>query len=179
MITEDYQVIQDPIVIVNKYNGKTRQLSSNEDRTHDYRTMLMEENRLYAIDLDLICLKYVENKAVYVAGLELTRIGDHHSGDPDINFFIKVINRYRAQGQKKLSVDITSKLHCPSIIVAFSRDLMDFYLYNLTKDDNKWYYQNRLKHLEWHYLIRDREIPKELYKDKKNDMKSIQGSFTI
>ena len=168
---------QDPLVIVNKYNGKTRQLSSKEDRTYDYRTMLMNEDRLYAIDLDLLCIKYVENKPVYVAGLELTRINDYHNGKPPIDYFISVITRYRQQGQKKLSVDITSKLQCPSIITAFSSDLMHFYLYNLTKDNNKWYYQNRLKHLEWHYFIRNKKIPAELYQD--NKMESIQSSFTI
>lgn len=179
MIIDNAQIIQDPLVIVNKYNGKTRQLSSKEDRTYDYRTMLMEEDHLYAIDLDLICVKYVKGKPVYVAGLELTRIGDLHNGNPDLGFFRTVVDRYRNQGQKKLSVDITNRLECPSIITAFSRDLMNFYLYNLTKDDNKWFYQNRLRHLEWHYSIRDREVPKEVYEDKKNNMKSVQSSFII
>ena len=93
MIAEDTIIVQDPVVIVNKYNGKTRQLSSKEDRTYDYRTMLMEEDHLYAIDLDLICLKYINNKAIYAASLELTRINDYHNGNPPIDFFIKVITR--------------------------------------------------------------------------------------
>jgi len=170
-------IAQDPLVIVNKYNGKTRQLSSKEDRTYDYRTMLMNENRLYAVDQDLICLKYTNNKPVYVASLELTRINDYHNGKPHIDYFIKVITRYREQGQKKLSIDLASRLECPSIITAFSSDLMHFYLYNLTKDNNKWYYQNRLKHLEWHYNIRDKQPPPDLYTT--NKMESVQSSFLI
>lgn len=177
MIAEDTIIVQDPVVIVNKYNGKTRQLSSKEDRTYDYRTMLMEEDHLYAIDLDLICLKYINNKAIYAASLELTRINDYHNGNPPIDFFIKVITRYRQQGQKKLSIDIANRLECDSIIVAFSSDLMHFYLYNLTQDNNKWYYQNRLRHLEWHYKIRDKQTPADLYTT--NKMKSIQLSFLI
>ena len=48
---------------------ETRQLSSKEDRTYDYRTMLMEEDHLYAIDNDLICLKYINNKAIFYIAL--------------------------------------------------------------------------------------------------------------
>lgn len=170
-------IAQDPLVIVNKYNGKTRQLSSKEDRTYDYRTMLMNENRLYAVDQDLICIKYVNNEQVYVASLELTRINDYHNGNPPINYFIKVLTRYREQGQKKLSVDLARRQECASIITAFSSDLMHFYLYNLTKDNNKWYYQNRPKHLEWHYKIRDMKVPPDVY--EQNKMKPIQSSFLI
>ena len=162
---------------VEEYNDNLIKLSSKEDRTYDYRTMLMNENRLYAIDLDLICLKYTNNKPVYVASLELTRINDYHNGKPPIDYFIKVITRYREQGQKKLSIDLASRLECPYIITAFSSDLMHFYLYNLTKDNNKWYYQNRPKHLEWHYKIRDMKVPSDVY--EQNKMKPIQSSFSM
>lgn len=171
--------IQDPQKIVGEYNQKIRQRKDSEDRSLDYRNMIYSQNKLYCIDLDLACMMHLENgEPKMVAGLELTRIG-YHRCQPRNNYFRAIIRRYRKEAQKKYSVYITGCCRAPSIIVAFSKDLMNFYLYNLTKDNNKWFYQNRLRHLEWHYAIRDREVPKEVYEDERNKMKSIQASFTI
>ena len=50
----------------------------------------------------------------------------------------------------------------PTIIIAMSLNLQNFYLYNLTKDNNIWYRQDVTKHLKWHYKIRDMIPPPDL-----------------
>jgi hypothetical protein len=188
--------IQNPEVIVNQYGTKARQIQSREDRSYDYKNMLYDEKSLYSIDVDLICIKYERPQVpTVVAGLELTLISGYQStyevevindeewittseSRPSDNFFKKIITRYRTQGQGKLSVFIISKHNAPSIIVAFSKDLMSFYLYNLTKDNGKWLYQNKLAHLEWHYKIRDRQLPSDFY-ERHKILNSEKKSFII
>ena len=170
-------ITKDPQKIVGEYNQKIRQREDNEDRSLGYRNMIYAQDKLYCIDLDLACMINLENGLPkMVAGLELTRIG-HHKFQPRDNYFKAIIRRYRKEAQKKYSIYITGCCGAPSIIVAFSEDLMNFYLYNLTKDNNKWFYQNKLRHLEWHYEIRNMQIPNDLY--KKNKMDSYQKSFII
>ena len=176
--------VQDPEEIVNKYGQKVneygckdKQRSDNEDRSSGYRNMIHKENGLYSTDVDLMCIKHISNTQFQVmAGLELTLIEDHR-GRPHNNYFARIMARYRRDAQGKYSVHITKCCSAPSIIVAFSRDLMNFYLYNLTKDDNIWCYQNRLRHLEWHYQIRDINPPKKLYADNKMD--SYKEKFIV
>jgi hypothetical protein len=188
--------IQNPEVIVNQYGNKARQIQSREDRSYDYKNMLYDEDSLYSIDVDLMCVKY-ERPGVptIVAGLELTLINNYQSRydvemiddqewkttieiRPSLNFFKSIVTRYRNQGQGKLSVFITTKAGAQSIIVAFSKDLMHFYLYNLTKDNNKWLYQNKISHLRWHYKIRDRAIPDDFH-ERHKILNRKQQSFTI
>lgn len=188
--------IQDPEVILNQYGNKARQIQSREDRSYDYKNMLYDEDSLYSIDVDLMCVKY-ERPGVptIVAGLELTLINNYQSRydvemiddqewrttietRPSLNFFKSIVTRYRNQGQGKLSVFIASKAGAPSIIVAFSKDLMHFYLYNLTKDNNKWLYQNKISHLRWHYKIRDRAIPDDFH-ERHKILNRKQESFII
>ena len=168
---------KDPQKIVGEYNQKIRQRQDNEDRSLGYRNMIYSQDKLYCVDLDLACMIHLENgEPQMVAGLELTRIGDH-SFQPHDNYFRAIIKRYREQAQKKYSVYMTRCCGAQSIIVAFSEDLMNFYLYNLTKDNNKWFYQNKLRHLEWHYEIRSMQTPYDVY--EKNKMDSYQKSFII
>ncbi|NBW13023.1 MAG: hypothetical protein EBR82_33890 [Caulobacteraceae bacterium] len=187
---------QDPEVIVNQYGNKARQIQSREDRSYDYKNMLYDEDSLYSIDVDLICIKYERPKIpTIVAGLELTLINNYQSRydieiiddqewkttvecRPHPNFFKSIMTRYRNQGQGNLSVFIISKHNAPSVIVAFSKDLMHFYLYNLTKDNNKWFYQNKPAHLIWHYKIRNQKIPDDFYKRHKI-LNTEQESFII
>jgi len=176
--------LQDPQKIVNKYaqkvndyGQKDKQRLDDEDRSAGYRRMIYKENGLYSTDVDLMCIKEQRNKqAEVVAGLELTMISDHTSR-PHNNYFASIMARYRKDGQGKYSIMITGFCKAPSIIVAFSRDLMNFYLYNLTKDNGMWYYQNKLRHLEWHYKIRDVAPPEDLY--TKNKMDSYQEKFLV
>jgi hypothetical protein len=162
--------------IVNEYGSKVRQRADNEDRTIDYRKFLYEQNGLYAIDQDLICLKIKNHKNIPVAVLELTRI-DNYIWTPSQNYFDSIIYRYCIRDkQRAISVDIAELLRCPVYIVAFSDCIRKFHLYNLTENNGEWIFQNKIEHLEWHYNIRDKEMPYELYEKYKKDLE-IEDPF--
>ena len=150
--------------IVNEYGTKIRQRKDNEDRSLSYRNMLYGEDKLYAIDQDLICVSFdSNNKPVASAVLEITRI-DNYFGEPAPNYFLSILKRYAERDkQKYLSVWFANKLGAPVYIVAFAHDLSAFHLYNLTEDNGVWIKQNKLEHIEWHYNIRNMEVPYHIY----------------
>lgn len=162
--------------IVNEYGTKVRQRKDNEDRSLPYRNMLYGEDGLYAIDQDLICVSFENNEPVANAVLELTRI-DNHFVEPAPNYFKSILTRYSERDkQKYLSVWCASKLQAPVYIVAFADDLSMFYLYNLTEDNGVWIKQNKLEHIEWHYKIRNMQVPYYIY-EKYAESNNIDDPF--
>ena len=51
-----------------------------------------------------------------------------------------------------------------------------FYLYNLTQDNGVWIKQNRLEHVEWHYNIRNMQVPYYIY-EKYANFNKVNDSF--
>jgi hypothetical protein len=162
--------------IVNEYGNKVRQRKDNEDRTLPYRNMIYGENGLYAIDQDLICVTFKNQIPEAKAVLELTRI-DNYSNTPSPKYFESILTRYCKRDQQKyMSVWFGDMLKAPVYIVAFAENLNSFHMYNLTEDNGNWFKQNKLEHLEWHYNIRDMEIPYQIY-EKHDQNKSIDDPF--
>lgn len=149
----------------NQYGNKKRQKNDREDKSIDYKNLIYAENSLYSTDKDLIVYKYVNGKAKIVAFLELTRIEKYPNEVPPSGYFQSIVNRYRSDSQKEISNVLSEACNAPTIIIAMTLNLQNFYLYNLTKDDNKWHAQDVIKHLKWHYKIRDMLPPEDL-KDK-------------
>lgn len=146
----------------NQYGSKIRQVNDKEDKAIDYKNLIYNERSLYSTDRDLIAYKYANGKAEIVAFLELTRIEKYPDQIPPAGYFQSIVDRYRSDSQKEIG-DIMSKgCGAPTIIIAMSLNLENFYLYNLTKDNNMWYSQNTTKHLKWHYKIRDMIPPQDL-----------------
>lgn len=146
----------------NQYGSKTRQVKDKEDKAIDYKNLIYNERGLYSTDRDLIAYKYANGEAKIVAFLELTRIEKYPDEIPPPGYFQSILNRYKSDSQKAIG-DIMSKgCGAPTIIIAMSLNLQNFYLYNLTKDNNIWYRQDVTKHLKWHYKIRDMIPPPDL-----------------
>jgi len=146
----------------NQYGSKIRQANDKEDKAIDYKNLIYNEKGLYSTDRDLIAYKYINGKAKIVAFLELTRIEKHPNQTPPPEYFQSIVDRYRNDSQKEISDVMSEGCQAPTIIVAMSLNLENFYLYNLTKDNNIWYKQNVIKHLKWHYKIRDMIPPTDL-----------------
>jgi len=161
----------------NQYGNKKRQNNDREDKSIDYKNLIYNEDSLYSTDRDLIVYKYVNNMAKIVAFLELTRIEKYPNETPPSGYFEAILNRFRKDSQKQIGDILSKACGAPTIIIAMSLDLQRFYLYNLTKDDNKWHTQNVIEHLKWHYKIRDMIAPNHL-EDKytqKNVLEVIYG----
>lgn len=148
--------------LYNQYGNKKRQSNDREDKAIDYKNLLFNEDSLYSTDKDLIAYYYVDNKAKIAAFLELTRIEKYPDQVPPNSYFESILARYRKDSQKEISDILSSACDAPTIIIAMSLNLNHFYLYNLTKDNNKWYYQDVVKHLKWHYSIRNMTPPNNL-----------------
>jgi hypothetical protein len=89
---------------------------------------------------------------------------------PPAGYFQSIVDRYRSDSQKEIG-DIMSKgCGAPTIIIAMSLNLENFYLYNLTKDNNMWYSQ-----IEKFPLLQKELRRVARYQDE--DMKSLIVDF--
>jgi hypothetical protein len=145
---------------VNSFGSKVRQRTDSEDRSLIYRNMLYAEKDLWAIDCDLVAEKKVLVDGKYklrpCAFLELTRIDNYKM--PPQSYFDKILARFSERdAQKEMITWIASQCLCDVYIIAFLETLLQFKIYNLSKDNKIWTLQNKEEHIKWHYEIRDLE----------------------
>lgn len=138
---------------VNVHGSKCRQIKSNEERTRGYKDMLYLYEKLWAQDADLINFHYLGSERVLDSILELTRI-DSEKMPKDL-YFDKILYRFKQRDSQRANiVDIGNRLNTTVYIVAFLKNLQEYKIYNLTKDDGVWIQMNQAEHIAWHHKMR-------------------------
>jgi hypothetical protein len=98
----------------------------------------------YVHDIDQLEWRIVDGKRVYVALIELTAIMPYHKMPDALDAIIKRVGKV----QGDVMVDVAQALDVPALVVAFTHDLGDFYVYSLTSD-KRWHHTDRTTYRRW------------------------------
>ena len=117
---------------------KTRNRKDQEDRTLDYRIWRWNiDGPYYSADCDQIEWRIKDGEYVPAAVLELTRV-DGYPPDPPPAYFNAILKRYEKDAQGYATVYVAERLGVQAFIVAFSRELDRFWVYNLSAKRGWW-----------------------------------------
>lgn len=125
-------------------------------------------NQCYIQDIDQLEYSIVNDKIIYVAILEITRIDKNEKyPNPTKPYFDAILKRYEKDFQGRLAVDLGKKLNCDAYIVLFKYNMEKLWVYNLSQKKGfiEFSQENYFKWLKSKHLQKRSESTKVLTKE--------------
>ncbi len=133
----------------NRNQIKGRQRSDTEDRLLEYRRWRFTwGGGTFVSDIDQLEWRIVDGQVQPKAILELTRLdGDR---EPPILYFNNILKRFNQRDGQALAVKtFAKKLNISAAIVLYRYNLEEFWVFNLSNDDMRWYHMTKVKYRAW------------------------------
>ena len=133
--------------------AKSYQRQDIEDRSKEFRNFHRTLHKsLYATDLDLIEWRYINGVLTPVAVLEITRVDQGR--EVNEQYTSAILSRYEERDMQALATRTAASLMgVKAWIVLYRQGCTEFWIYNLTNNDNRWYHYDSDRLEKWLQLL--------------------------